>query len=268
MTSFLLISGDFVKTGGMDRANYALATYLAKSKVETHVVAHRVDPELLEMDSLFFHRVPKPLNSYMAGEPLLDFAGRWWANRLRDRDVRVVVNGGNCWWGDVNWVHYVHAAYADGSGATMLLRQKNKLHGRLSKQKERRVISSARTIVANSQRTKADLVARLNIDEKRIRVIYYGIDPNLFRPVCAEERAKIRRDLNWSCDRTIVLFIGGLSDERKGFDTLFRAWTSLRQGPDGNSRVNGSRSRRRNSAMEKARPKRRDRIKHSLSGPP
>ena len=26
---FALISGDFVKTGGMDRANYALAAYLA-----------------------------------------------------------------------------------------------------------------------------------------------------------------------------------------------------------------------------------------------
>ncbi len=231
MRPFLLISGDFVKTGGMDRANYALASYLADSKVETHLVAHRVDPELLEMDRIFFHRVPKPLNSYMAGEPLLDFAGRWWANRLRDRDVRVVVNGGNCQWGDVNWVHYVHAAYANGGGATTLLRQKNKLHRYLSKRKERRVICSAQAIVANSQRTKEDLVSNLNIDEKRIRPIYYGIDPNLFRPVVAEERTKIRRELNWSRDQKIVLFIGGLSDERKGFDTLFRAWTRLRQEP-------------------------------------
>ncbi|MGA7870703.1 MAG: glycosyltransferase family 4 protein [Candidatus Binatus sp.] len=237
MRPFLLISGDFVKTGGMDRANHALATYLANSKVETHIVAHRVDSELLEMDNLVFHRVPKPFDSYMAGEPLLDRAGRWWANRLRDRGVRVVVNGSNCQWGDVNWVHYLHAAYADGGGATMLLRQKNKLYRQLSKQKERRVIRSARTIVANSQRTKADLVENLNIDEKRIRPIYYGVDPNLFRPVGAEERGKIRRELNWSGDRTIVLFIGGLGDERKGFDTLFRAWTRLGQGPGANSEL-------------------------------
>src|SRR5208337_2677613 len=38
MKPFLLISGDFVKTGGMDRANHALATYLANSKIETHIV--------------------------------------------------------------------------------------------------------------------------------------------------------------------------------------------------------------------------------------
>ena len=28
------------------------------------------------------------------------------------KGARVVVNGGNCRWGDVNWVHYVHAAWS------------------------------------------------------------------------------------------------------------------------------------------------------------
>jgi len=31
-TAYLLVTGDFVKTGGMDRANFALAEYLAKQE--------------------------------------------------------------------------------------------------------------------------------------------------------------------------------------------------------------------------------------------
>lgn len=41
MNPFLIVTGDFVKTGGMDRANYALARYIADSGAETHLVAYR-----------------------------------------------------------------------------------------------------------------------------------------------------------------------------------------------------------------------------------
>jgi hypothetical protein len=38
MKPYLLVTGDFVKTGGMDRANYALAHYLARQGGEVHLV--------------------------------------------------------------------------------------------------------------------------------------------------------------------------------------------------------------------------------------
>ena len=40
----VLVSGDFVLTGGMDRANHALASYLLDRGREVHFVSHRVDP--------------------------------------------------------------------------------------------------------------------------------------------------------------------------------------------------------------------------------
>ena len=43
MTPWLLASGDFVPLGGMDTANHALASYLARrSNGAVHLVAHRV----------------------------------------------------------------------------------------------------------------------------------------------------------------------------------------------------------------------------------
>ena len=40
MNSYLLVAADFVKTGGMDRANFALADYLAKQDYPIHLVAY------------------------------------------------------------------------------------------------------------------------------------------------------------------------------------------------------------------------------------
>ena len=55
----------------------------------------------------------------MLGDPLLDRAGRAVARRLAGEGARVVVNGGNCRWFDVTWVHYCHAAYAPAAQAVL-----------------------------------------------------------------------------------------------------------------------------------------------------
>ena len=47
MSRWLLIAGDFTPLGGMDRANYALASSLAAAPgADVHLVAHRVWPDL------------------------------------------------------------------------------------------------------------------------------------------------------------------------------------------------------------------------------
>src|SRR5271166_810230 len=123
---YLIVSGDFVVTGGMDRANYALASYLVDSGIETHLVAHRVDESLAARSNLTVHRVAKPLGSYMLGEPLLDRAAKRLAPSIKSRSGRVVANGGNCGLRGTNWVHYVHAAYEPTVNASLSRRFKNK----------------------------------------------------------------------------------------------------------------------------------------------
>src|SRR5205807_9538660 len=43
---YLFVTGDFVKTGGMDMANFALADYAGPQGRELHLHAHRVAPAL------------------------------------------------------------------------------------------------------------------------------------------------------------------------------------------------------------------------------
>src|SRR5215213_7009279 len=111
MNPYLLVNGNFVPTNGMDMPNLALALYLAESDQEVHLVTHRAEASLANRANVTIHHVPKPANSYLFAAPVLDRIGRRWASKVVDRRGCVIVNGGNCRWGDVNWVHYVHAAY-------------------------------------------------------------------------------------------------------------------------------------------------------------
>ena len=224
---YLLVSGDFVKTGGMDRANYALASYLARQGRPVDLVAHRVDDELMRSTSVAFHRVPKPLGSYWLGEPLLDRTGRHWAARVAGQGGRVVVNGGNCRWGDVNWVHYVHAAWSPAPTGSAARRVKAWLSRRASLAAERAALKEARVVIANSNRTARLVIERLDVPAERVHTLYYGIDPEQFRPPSDADRAEARARLGWTDDRPAVAVVGALGDTRKGFDTLFSAWTRL-----------------------------------------
>ncbi len=234
---FALVSGDFVKTGGMDRANYALASYLARHGRPVHLVAHRADADLFGQGEVTLHRVPKPLNSYLLGEPLLALWGRRWAARVAAAGGRVVVNGGNCGWGDVNWVHYVHAAWPPRGTGGLSRRLKRQYAHRTAIVAERRSLRRARVVVANSERTRGVLLDRMGLPPERVHTVYYGTDPARFRPATADERLAARARMGWHDERPAVAFVGALGDLRKGLDTVLNAWQTLSRGDGWDARL-------------------------------
>jgi len=225
VTGWLLVAGDFVPHGGMDRANRELARYLA-ADTPVHLVAHRVDPELAAHPNVTVHIVPRPFGKHLLGQPLLAHTGRQWAARLAREGFRVVVNGGNCPWPDVNWVHCVHAAYPTPKSGGAIRRLKQEFVHSRDRRAERRAIRSARLVLCNSRRTANDVVERLGVGAERVRVVYFGCEAQRLTPVTAADRAENRRRLGWG-DRPHVAFIGQLGNRVKGFDTLFAAWERL-----------------------------------------
>jgi glycosyltransferase involved in cell wall biosynthesis len=226
---WVLVTGDFTPLGGMDAANWALARHLGRT-ARVDLVTHRAWDDLVALPGVTVHRVWRPFGRHALGEPLLDRAGRKWAQRLARAGARVVVNGGNCRWYDVNWVHYVHAAYAPPAPAGSLRRLKAAAHRFRSATRERAVLPRSRVVVCNSRRTARDVVERVGVPEDRVRVVYYGCDPERFGPVMAADRAAARRELGWE-DRPWAVFVGALGDARKGFDTLYAAWRELCRDP-------------------------------------
>ena len=227
-TQFAIVTGDFVPTGGMDRANYALADYIARQGYPLDLVAHRVDPTLAERSTVTVHQVPKPLNSYLLGAPQLANAGVKIGDRSSNNpDAYTISNGGNCPYPDINWVHYVHAAYVPDSRMGIAAKLKQQLDRQLSLRTERVALQGARIAIANSRLTQNHLIDLLDLEPSKVKTIYYGIDPSVFYPADADERERLRREYGWDLDRPIVTFIGALGDRRKGFDTLFSAWQQL-----------------------------------------
>ncbi len=231
--SFLIVASDFVKTGGMDRANYGLAEYIARQGNNLHLVGYRVEDELVELPNVHVHDVPKPLNSHFLGAPLLGSKALAVADRLsKASKLRVVVNGGNCPWADINWVHYVHAAYRSDNRSSVVSQLKKQANHQIALRTEKIALQQAKLVISNSIVTQNHLIDLLKLEPGKVKTIYYGIDPRIFYPATETEKATLRVEYGWEIDRPIVTFIGALGDRRKGFDTLFSAWQQLCRDPN------------------------------------
>ena len=227
---WVLIAGGFHQTGGMDKANAALTAYLVQQQIPVHLVAHRVDDALAAHPDVSVHLVPRPMDSYFLGERALELRGTAVARAVTSgfSGARVVVNGGNCVWPDINWVHCVHHAWhcAD-EGAPVWFRLKNRLEKATTRRRERRALSVSRLVVANSKRTRREVVTHLGVDTSRVHTVYPGCDPGAVPP-SAEERFAARAAFGVGENRPCVGFVGALGyDDNKGLTTLWRAWRQL-----------------------------------------
>jgi glycosyltransferase involved in cell wall biosynthesis len=224
--AWVLVCGGFHYTGGMDRANAALARYLVDRGARVHLVAHDVDSSFFELPRVDVSIVPRPGGSYLAGELLLERTARTVTERLRrgGQRVRVVANGGNTARADVNWVHSVHHAWpCRDAGAPVLFRARNRAFKAWSRLRERRALGSAPLVIANSRKTARDVVA-LGVAADRVRTVYLGSNVT-WTPPNEVEREEARR--KWCSDprRALVVFVGALGhDTNKGIDIVLDAW--------------------------------------------
>ena len=83
------------------------------------------------------------------------------------------------------------------------------------------VTSSSARIYAPSRWSRDGLV-QSGIPPERIDVIGHGVDPTLWRPATAEERASAREDVGWA-DDFVLLSVGAMT-ENKGIDLLLQGF--------------------------------------------
>jgi glycosyltransferase involved in cell wall biosynthesis len=227
MTPWLLVAGDLTPLGGMDAANHALARHLAARGDELHIVAHRVWQDVATLPGVSVHRAWRPFGRHLLGGPFLARAGRRAWRALQGRGARAVVNGGNCALSGANWVHYLHAAFAPKTGDSGSRRARQTWTHARDVAAEQRALRDARVVICNSERTRRDVIDRHAIDTDRILVVYYGSDPLRLASLDSTARSGARTRMGWPLDRPLAGFVGALGDRRKGFDTLFVAWSTL-----------------------------------------
>ena len=227
---WVLVAGGFHQHGGMDKANAALAAFLVSRGHPVHLVAHEVAPCLAAHPRVKVTLVERPGRSYFLGDWLLGLQGKAVARAAvaRSRRARVVVNGGNCDWHDINWAHFVHHAWPSRDGhAPLWFRLKSRIDKSIARRRERSALRNSRVVIANSERTRQDLITMLGVPADKVHTIYLGADPPM-RPITASDRIAARAWLGKDAERPIAAFVGALGfDTRKGIDTLFAAWRNL-----------------------------------------
>jgi glycosyltransferase involved in cell wall biosynthesis len=233
--AWMLVAGDFNREGGMDRANAELAAYLSTAGVPVHLVSYRVDEELAALPNVRVHLARRTAGMHFLAARQLDRLGRAVASEVVAQvpGARVIVNGVNCEWPDINWVHFVHREWLTSpTSAPLWFRLKNGIEGRSNVRKEIRALRAARIVIANSERTRTDLIRDVGVSPERVHTVYLGC--NIEWPATTiERRAAARAWLGESSERPLAAFIGGFGyDSRKGFDTLWTAWKALCARPD------------------------------------
>ena len=262
-------AGDFVKTGGMDRANYAagVATWPSAATTST---SWRTGPTSRSVRRPNVTLPPGAGSRWVrtcSAIPCSTGPGGAWARRVAGQGGRVVVNGGNCRWGDVNWLHHLNV---------------------LDRAPERRRpvarAPSARGATGSTRREDRACLRMARVDRHHLRaeqarrwssgwastpsgstVVYYGTDPEVFHPIAADGRRALRARLGWPEDRPMLAFVGALGDRRKGFDTLFAAWQIALPRPGLGRRPRGRRRRGRAPRVAGAGRRGRDRPPASAS---
>ena len=229
-TPWVIVAPGFHRAGGMEKANLALARHLVERGTPVHLVGHAIDDELARLPLVSATVVPRPRGSFLLADRALARRGRAVAQQVSAHDprTRVVVNGGNCDWGDVNWVHCVHHAWAQSHiGAPLWFRVRSELLAASARRDERARVPAARLVLANSELTREHLTSLVGVSPARVRTQYLGADP-AWGPPSDEERRAARAWLGIPPDRPVVAFVGVLGyDTRKGFDVLLEAWSRL-----------------------------------------
>ena len=227
---WVLVAGGFHQAGGMDRLNAALARELVGRGTRVHLVAHRIESDLAADPLVTTHIVGKSGGSFFLGQRLIDQKGRAVAAQVvsNDPSARVVVNGVNCDWPDINWVHFVnHAWPARADEGPAWLRAKSRYEASLTLRRERRILPRARLLIANSNGTRREVIERFGLPVDRVVTVYPGNDERYASP-SPESRAAARASFGVSDGQPLVAFVGALGyDPRKGFATLWKAWQRL-----------------------------------------
>jgi len=88
------------------------------------------------------------------------------------------------------------------------------------------ILKMAKAIIAISESTKRDLLARYDINEEKIHVIPHGIDLEKYRNVSGDSCAKVLS--RYKISKPYVLFLGNI-EARKNVAGLVKAWQKYKK---------------------------------------
>ena len=212
---------DFATTGGSNRYAVELSTRLARRGHEVHVYAQRWDPALV--DGMTFHRVLSMLRPRFLNSLFYAFRVR---SLTKSAGFDVIHSHQRTIYHHVISMH--HPCYQSGCGALRLLGSPRHWVYRWleSRQFGCRPLTH---VIAVSDGTKRDILARYPLDPSRVRVIHPGVDGDrMASGGSPEQRREIRARFGIGVS-DLALILVGTEFKRKGLQFAIEAMRRLRE---------------------------------------
>jgi len=89
-----------------------------------------------------------------------------------------------------------------------------------------RLVQTADAIIVDAESTKRAILERFRVSEKKINVIYLGVDGSRFRPIDDEDAIKRVRERYGIGSEPYILFVGNI-EPRKNLSVLIRAYAEI-----------------------------------------
>ena len=180
---WVLVAGDFNQTGGIDRANYHLAWYLAENLGHpVHVVAHprraaavpcQRHPSSRDASvrqALPGRNLPRPHWPAGRGQNSCPEPGDAHPRQRRQLQLARPQLGPLC----------TSRVSSPGHRRAVVISLRRRWIRWHFQQSERRIVGSARVVIANWDVTRSQLIELLKLPAERVHRIYLGVDPRSF----------------------------------------------------------------------------------------
>ncbi|MBI5598492.1 MAG: glycosyltransferase family 4 protein [Deltaproteobacteria bacterium] len=222
----LVSRGFSLSWGGAERVAVSVAMELTRAGHDVHVYAGRAEAAAAPPDGVTLHRVPSG-GAFPSAIKVLSF----------NRNLREGLNSGG--YDAVLGLTQVFPldVYRASGGVHahwMRLRYPNRLARALKYMTspvhlavvwlEKKIMEPGnhRLIIANSNLVKGHIKGYFNVADADVRVVYNGVDRDVFNPGVKRFREEVRRRLGVGDERVVGLFVSN-NWERKGLATVLRA---------------------------------------------
>ena len=223
---------DINKTGGMERYSAELIERFSKEH-EIHVFASTMEG-INPQGKIIFHRIPV-IDILFPIKAIIFFLLSSWLVKRYSSDI-IHGSGGNCMGANIITAHFCHKAWDEVGCLSMP--DSNSIIKRLYRSvvavidiameifvyKKRKY----KIVIANSIKTKEDLCKFYNVKKESVKVIYIGVDTELFNPSNRMLYSKnIRETFRIPPDSCLLLFVGAMG--RKGLSFLLKSLKLLKE---------------------------------------
>jgi len=213
--------------GGQERVTYELFLYL-KDKYQVQVLTQKVDPTVIKKYRKFIIKVP-----YFPSAPqffndiihmiFFTYHSKKWKGSL------IHFNGCNAFVDHhINTIHFCHSAwlhFLPDIREPILKKLYHIVYSYLNAKLERFIMKRlTKTVVAVSEKVKRELIEYVGIQEDRIKVVYNGVDIQVFHPIPGNKKEEdyLKTLYPYKKGDFILFFAGDMGRAVKGVDTILK----------------------------------------------